>query len=172
MRKEKLVAPKEVRSNCFAVSALEDLFLEKNSEFKNRPEIDLKLNIPSNSRDLELGIELSLLKRIISNLINNAVQAIDGPGNVSITLHRFPTQTKIRIQDNGRGISSKILPDLGKMGATFYKSSGLGMGLYHCKNSLERIGGTFSIKSSLGEGSEVLLTIPNKMPSATDVQVS
>lgn len=64
------------------------------------------------------------------------------------------------IYDNGRGIPSSILSQLGQYGVTYNKQFGSGLGLYHAKRTMEQFGGKLTIKSEFEKGTDVILTFP------------
>lgn len=103
---------------------------------------------------LELG-------RINSNLIDNAVQAMDGAGTVRVGIRALDDGIiELSIQDSGAGIAADLIPMLGRRGATFGKEKGTGLGLYHAKSTVESWGGRLEIESEVGRGTTVCLIFP------------
>ena len=105
-----------------------------------------------------------VLKRIISNLLNNAIEAVDEKtGEIQVILDESPDSINITISDNGHGISKDIIPKLGKKGASFRKSGsikrGTGLGLYNAKKNILNNGGDFSITSVEKAGTTIKFTI-------------
>jgi signal transduction histidine kinase len=109
---------------------------------------------------IDIGCSTIDLARIISNLIDNAVQAIHEKGIVKIKLNKFKGAISIDICDNGKGIPSHLLPRLGQMGETHNKVNGFGMGLYHAKQVLGSSGGELTIKSQVNQGTTVSIRLP------------
>lgn len=103
------------------------------------------------------------LSRVISNLINNAIESFDGvEGRVDVGLREESDRLEISILDNGRGIAPEVLAQLGQRELSAGKSgeSGSGLGVFHAKTTIESAGGEFSIQSKLGRGTLVNIALP------------
>jgi anti-sigma regulatory factor (Ser/Thr protein kinase) len=98
-------------------------------------------------------------QRVLSNLINNAVEAIQLPGGrIVVTVKNYDSKKIITVRDNGVGIPPHILAQLGERGITFGKEgteSGSGLGVCHAKKTIESFGGKFAINSQQGVGTEI-----------------
>ncbi len=101
-------------------------------------------------------------KRILSNVINNAAEAVpvNAKGLISLEAWADDAAVFVQIRDTGIGIDEKIVPHLFKKGISFFKSGGSGLGLSHAREILERYGGAISINSLHGAGTTVLIRIP------------
>jgi hypothetical protein len=98
--------------------------------------------------------------RVLSNLINNAVEAIESCGLVHITVSSLePDFVELTICDTGKGIPTHVLPRLMQRGATHGKVGGSGLGLDHARECLESWGGRLSIASKPGQGTTVTLQL-------------
>lgn len=102
--------------------------------------------------------------RMLSNLINNSVEAVYEEGRISISLAESDKYAVITIEDNGKGVPEAVLANLGKLGVTHGKPNGLGMGLYHAKNTVESWGGSLQIESRIGSGTIVKIYLPKTQP--------
>ena len=77
-----------------------------------------KANIPSkietevNVKDLQLTSDISYLKRTLSNLINNAVQAMPNGGKLTVTAKAVADKAVIVVEDTGVGIPEEAKPKL------------------------------------------------------------
>lgn len=109
------------------------------------------------------------LRSALGNIIDNAVDALNGEGQVTVSLRLESEIAEISISDNGCGIPPEILPRLMAEGATFGKANGNGLGLFHAKATVERMGGTIRLESTFGEGTTVRLCLP--LESAEDAAV-
>ena len=104
--------------------------------------------------------------RILSNLINNSVEALDeNMGTVSLDLRSRSDVHILSVKDNGKGMSRDLISKLGQAGITFGKvgaatGSGYGLGISHAKAQVQAWGGGLEIRSELGKGSEVTITLP------------
>ncbi len=107
-------------------------------------------------------LEANGLKRSLSNLINNAVDAFEGkPGKVSLNLRSQPESITVTIEDNGKGIPPEILEKIrNNLSVTAGKSNGHGIGLTQVREMLQANQGTLSITSEVGEGTQVSIQFP------------
>lgn len=98
--------------------------------------------------------------RVISNLINNSIEAIERSGKVEVSLARKTRRISITIKDNGKGIAEKHLPLIFQQNVSFGKKDGIGLGLYHAQQYIEACGGTIKIDSREEKGTEVTIILP------------
>jgi signal transduction histidine kinase len=110
------------------------------------------------------AINSAELQRVLSNLVNNSAESLpDHKGKILVSVRKTQNSVIIKVVDNGKGIPSHILEQLGQMGVTHGKEgteSGSGLGVYHAKKTIESFGGTFEIKSELGNGTHIIMTLP------------
>lgn len=162
----KVQEPELVSSTSEAVSLqlvsplLDTLVSEKRLQYRNRIAIKIDFHLESSSYGLFIRTQPNELKIILSNIINNSVEAIRERGDVNITVSATPLHITINVVDNGKGIPSDILPKLGEQGQTYGKEAGLGLGLFHARSRTESWGGKMEITSELGKGTRVSLIIP------------
>ncbi len=102
---------------------------------------------------------------VISNLIENAIKYSGDAINIIIRAKTTSGGVEISVKDNGIGIA----PDKQKhIFDKFYRVptgdihdvKGYGLGLYYAKTMVEKHGGTISVSSTLGKGSEFRIFIP------------
>src|SRR5579862_4732768 len=94
------------------MSILDTLLSEKRIEYADR-DIQFDLKIDENAHVLFSSVNPIEFKRMISNLINNAVDAINHHhGLIIISLSRTTDFAVINVSDNGCGIKKEILPKL------------------------------------------------------------
>lgn len=109
------------------------------------------------SRTKKIVTDPDLLKRILANLINNAVQAMPNGGNLSVQTIREKDDLSIIVQDNGVGIPEEVKPKLFTPLFTT-KAKGQGFGLAAVKRMIEALGGTVSFESQKGMGTKFKIT--------------
>jgi PAS domain S-box-containing protein len=100
-----------------------------------------------------------LLKRILENLVNNAVQAMPNGGKLEVHAFRASDELVITVQDSGVGISEEAKPKLFTPLFTT-KSKGQGFGLAAAKRITEALGGTVNFESEVGKGAKFVLRFP------------
>ncbi|HYG00963.1 MAG TPA: PAS domain-containing sensor histidine kinase [Chryseosolibacter sp.] len=114
--------------------------------------------------------DYSRLLIIFNNIISNAVRYRDRWKRdcylkVEIAVDR--KEAVIKFSDNGIGIPSEYVEKVFKM---FFRanadSKGSGLGLYIVKSAVEKLAGSVSIQSELGEGTKFTITIPNLSTTA------
>jgi PAS domain S-box-containing protein len=114
--------------------------------------------------DIVVALDPEQFRRVIINIIENAVQAIgindDGGYERRVTVSTVASEfAEIRIEDTGPGISADILPRIfDPLFST--KSFGTGLGLPTVKKIVEQHDGTIEIASEAGRGASVLIRLP------------
>lgn len=98
------------------------------------------------------------------NLLTNAMEAIDGEGQVKLSVTRKKKYAVVEIGDNGCGIPRDCL---GRVIEPFYSSkpigkTNFGLGLTYCYNVVKSHQGKFMIKSIPGQGTTVTIMLPLK----------
>lgn len=146
---------------CRLADLIEPLIVEKRLQYRAKPEIEIEARLDAGSRELSASVDAVEFTRVLSNVVNNAVEALgDGPGKVLATLSSIDGELVVAVEDDGKGIPPEILSRIGRRGETHGKDGGSGLGLHHAKTSVESWGGKFEIQSKVGEGTRVLLRLP------------
>lgn len=134
------------------LTLLENVITEKRVEFRNHENVEIDGTFSSASYGLYSQIRPSYLRRMISNIINNSVEACGNkPCTIKVSLSQIEMMNVIEIVDNGPGIAEEYLPHLFEKGFTT-KQAGNGLGLSGAKEELDKVGGTLRVESILGEG--------------------
>ena len=156
----------EPRSPQLLSSLVESIISEKRAQLTGNPGIEIIFEIALNLYGLFAEIQPTEFKRLISNLLNNAVEALGNgnSGEIEIILTSFESIIDLRIVDNGHGIPPHILTKLGQRGKTQGKPEGNGLGIFHARSSCEAVGGSLRIESVLGKGTSVIITLPKANP--------
>jgi len=132
---------------------------EKRVQLSSNLGIKIQTNLPC-SYGLFSRVDPVRFRRVISNLLNNAVEAIEDAGEIELKISSNEDFICFSISDTGRGIPEEVMPQLMKRGFSFGKASGSGLGLYQAKVAIEQWGGSLEIRSVIGEGTTVDLKIP------------
>lgn len=111
-----------------------------------------ELNEPITARGNPLA-----LKRVINNLLSNALKFTESGGEISVSLCRLDGKIRMEVKDSGVGMDHQALEGLFK---TFTESSragtsgeaSVGLGLMICKEIIERHGGQIHVESRPGAG--------------------
>ena len=131
-------------------------------------EVFLKSNIPKNIKTSckidkpakEIMADPDLLKRIISNLVLNAIQAMPKGGKLSVYAYSKESGLIIEVSDTGEGIPDEVKTKLFTPMFTT-KSKGQGFGLAVVKRVTESMNGTVTFESEVGKGTKFVIELPN-----------
>ena len=141
---------------------VDSLVSEKRLQIRNKNKIHLEFSV-EHSYGLFTKVNPVEMKRVLSNLINNSIEAFDDKQHkVSIDINKVEGSLKIIIFDDGKGIPKEILTKLGQRGITYGKNSNTvrGLGVSHAIETINSFGGSFSINSKPGEYTTVTISLP------------
>jgi PAS domain S-box-containing protein len=105
------------------------------------------------------------LRQVFDNLLSNAVKfvAADRVPHVTVTAREVGATWQFTVADNGIGIDERHRERIFGMFQRLHARTdypGTGIGLAICRRVVERLGGTISVTSSVGVGTEFIVTIP------------
>ena len=135
-----------------------------------KKKIGLKL---TGNQKLTILSDRNKLSQSIYNVLTNAYKFTEHNGTVDINYEASDTTISIRIKDTGAGIAGEDLPhlfDAYYRGHNAAATAGEGLGLYVAKENLEQLGGTISVNSQLGSGSEFVISLPIKLTQTDAVR--
>ena len=112
-----------------------------------------------------------LIKRVFSNLIQNAVTHSSHPVHLELSARRAGQGVLFTVSDNGPGIPAEyhdlIFRKFGQVEMPrFPRTRSSGLGLTFCKLVVERHGGRIWVKSAEGHGSSFYIELPSDPTSA------
>ena len=107
----------------------------------------------------KINADPAILRRIMGNLVTNAVQAMPEGGKLTINAFKEADEFVITVEDTGVGIPSDIKPKLFTPLFTT-KSKGQGFGLAVVKRMTEALGGSVSFESEQGKGTKFIIRLP------------
>ena len=115
--------------------------------------------------------DADMLRSALQNLVQNAVQASPPGAAVTVSVLALDTDAQgaveIRVQDEAGGMSASQLRDAMRPFFTT-RQKGTGLGLPLTRRLVERMGGQFEIRSSVGEGTEVTIRLVRATGGAGD----
>jgi len=102
------------------------------------------INLPEN--DVSVTCDARKMEAVMSNMLNNAVHALDGQGEIDVSVSVDSDFVIIQIKDSGPGISKE---NLGKIFEPMFttKKTGTGLGLVICKSIVEQHGGFITVSN-------------------------
>jgi signal transduction histidine kinase len=115
------------------------------------------------------------LRQVLTNLIANAIDAMDNNGQLRLTIASAGGAAHIRIADNGCGIPPEYRQRIFEPFFTTKGEKGIGVGLWVSKSIVEKLGGKLDVASSTEQGlsgTTLLISLPETLPlaSGSDLQ--
>lgn len=131
----------------------------------------VELSLASSLEEAPARTDDNLLTQALVNLLLNAVQAIEGDGKVAVQLTAGEGEDwRVTIVDNGCGMGKETLS---RLYDPFYttKPNGTGLGLAITQRIIHRLGGSISVKSDRGKGTEFTILLPRRLDERESVLV-
>src|SRR5215510_12540542 len=105
---------------------------------------------------------INTLRRVVLNLVQNALDAVAKGGMVSIIGQSTATQVQVQVRDTGSGIAAERLERIFEPLYTT-KPGGTGLGLYIVREIVAAHGGQITVASAEGQGTTFTLTLPRAL---------
>ena len=132
---------------------IEDILLKNAMAEKN-----INVSFHAEEGTKKIMSDPDLLKRILGNLVNNAVQAMPEGGELRICVFGEADGYVITVKDTGGGIPEEVKDKIFTPLFTT-KSKGQGFGLAAVKHIVEALGGTVTFESEVGKGTTFIIRI-------------
>jgi signal transduction histidine kinase len=116
------------------------------------------------SRSLITFSDSGLIKRVIQNIVGNAIKFTPTSAEINISLSASEQEVRVVVTDNGPGIPAKYhqrIFELFGQAEDGNKTTGTGLGLAFCKLAVGAHGGLIGVESELGQGSSFWFTLPS-----------
>lgn len=113
--------------------------------------------------NFKISTDVFLLKRVVQNLILNAITYGINSEYIDITLENSDSNYYIRVKDWGLGISKENLDKIFNKyysAAELYSKTGMGLGLYLSNKIVNVLGGKIDVQSEINKGSEFSIVFP------------
>jgi PAS domain S-box-containing protein len=128
-------------------------------------ESDVSMQVEVAGESVEAYADETAVRRIISNLLDNAIKFTPDGGTVWIRVYVEETTSVVAIEDTGVGIAEKAQSDVFR--AFKQESEGLtreyegaGLGLAIAQELVTVLGGTIGVDSEKGEGTRMTVRLP------------
>lgn len=141
---------------------INDLIFQGINELKPLCE-QKNITLDYENTELEIFADKQELRRVISNLLGNAINHTSEGGKISVTAHQDDDSIFVSVEDNGVGIPQEDIPNMFRrfsQGTKNKRSTGTGLGLYLSRQIIEAHNGKISLKSELGKGSTFTFELP------------
>jgi PAS domain S-box-containing protein len=138
------------------LSPLKELFVQKN--------IKISLNLPDSDK-MMLG-DRNMLDFVLRNLVTNAIKYTNKGGEIAISCEIMADWTEFCVLDTGVGIDESLCHDLFSLTRNKTREGtegemGTGLGLFLCKDFIERNRGKIWCESKKGEGTRFYFRTPS-----------
>ena len=128
-----------------------------------------EVTITSDDSPILVQADAIMLRQVVLNLLNNALDAVEGRGEVEIWTRLDwkaleSPRAIVSVRDTGRGIPAEHLPHVFEPFFTTKEvGHGVGLGLAVCQSLIEQHGGTIRVQSpGVGQGTTVQFELPAK----------
>ncbi|CAN5902266.1 hypothetical protein BH11PSE8_BH11PSE8_45800 [soil metagenome] len=109
-------------------------------------------------------VDPTRLRQIILNLLSNAIKYNRPDGEVALSLMADAERVKLVFRDTGMGLSPEqvgtLFQPFNRLGRETSAIEGTGIGLVITRSLVEAMGGTLTVESRVGQGSEFTVTLP------------
>lgn len=147
--KKIVVSPRDTDMEMLIVTLVSDLNVPQNIDVT----VGFETGFP------EIKVDPTLTKRVYTNLILNAIQAMPDGGCLYLRGKTVNDYAYVSVEDTGVGISAKDMKSIFRPLYTT-KAKGTGFGLPVCKRILDAHGADITVESTVGEGTTVTIIFP------------
>ncbi len=121
---------------------------------------EIKLTSDVDPTVLEIKGDRLELRRVITNLISNALKFTD-EGEVKISLTQTKSQVALAVEDSGIGISKQDMETIfQRFHQGNHRRAGKGLGLYLCQQIINAHQGKITVESELNKGTTFTVSLP------------
>lgn len=143
----------EMKSEKVSLSKMAEQINESAGIMAEAAEVELTFSVPE---EIEVMGDSGWLREAVSNIVKNAIEHTPAGGKVSVNAVQTNLCTQINIIDTGKGIDRKDLPHIFER---FYKAgnssvNSVGIGLAMAKQIICNMGGSITVSSEPGKGSD------------------
>ena len=152
-----MLKPVEARMRSLVEESLESIYIPDN--------VRLEVDLPENVDDT-VQLDRKKIRRVIDNLIMNALEAMPEGGMLSVSMKCMEDQVDVNVEDTGVGIPDSMKSFIFTPMFTT-KEKGMGLGLVYSRNIVMAHGGDVSFESTAGKGTVFTMSLPRKPKRAT-----
>ena len=146
------LAPKKVDLNEVAPDVIQLLGTEISAHH-----VETKLDLSSSP--VTGMLDEASIRAAMLNLVLNAVQAMSGGGQLSVSTRKSGDKLCMEIKDTGPGITPERIKHIFEPFNTT-KSRGLGLGMPYAQKIIHQHGGQITVESEVGKGTQVKIELP------------
>jgi two-component system, NtrC family, nitrogen regulation sensor histidine kinase NtrY len=155
----------------FAAVPLSDLLREVLRPYQAAAQSPTTIDTVVPSTLPHVWIDRTLVARALTNLIENALQAMPEGGRLTVAASADDHEGRIAITDTGVGMDAEAVA---RAFEPYFstKTAGSGLGLANAKRNIELCGGTIALQSVPGRGTTAIVTLPLSVRRVEDETVS
>jgi signal transduction histidine kinase/ligand-binding sensor domain-containing protein len=132
------------------------------TDMANEKNIALKSSVTSN---LTIFADRNMIRTILRNLISNAIKFTHRHGQVNVKASSSNNEVEVEVSDTGIGMTQEIISKLFRIDANLStlgteNEKGTGLGLFLCKEFVEKHGGRIWVESEPSKGSVFKIILP------------
>ncbi len=140
---------------------LGELVMQSVGFLKGKQSVDVEVEVTVPGDPVVVRGDREQLLQVVTNLINNAYDALEGKGRVEVRLTADSDWARIFVIDNGPGIPPEVQSHLFEpFFTTKPEGKGTGLGLAICHGIVESHGGTIDVDSEPGHGATFEVKLP------------
>jgi len=133
---------------------------------KQSTEVEVRVSVPT--APVVVRGDREQVSQVITNLLNNAYDAVNGDGHIEVTLTADDAGAHLSVADSGVGIPPDVQTHLFEpFFTTKPEGKGTGLGLAICIGIVEAHGGTIDVESQAGRGAKFTVNLPLTPPPAS-----
>jgi PAS domain S-box-containing protein len=153
----------QLRREQVAVSGIAERAVETVRPLLDQRQHELTVSLPPDP--ISVYGDAARLEQVVTNLLTNAAKYTNEGGHIWLSVQQEGDKAVLRVRDTGVGIAPAFLPHLFDLFTQAERSSdrsqgGLGIGLALVKRLVEMHEGTIGVSSTLGQGSEFVVSLP------------
>lgn len=120
-----------------------------------------RVNVRIRLKDARVAsLDAAKIRRVISNLVKNAIEATPSGGRITVVAVRYKTDIYLWVRDSGRGVPQEVMTRLFEPFVTHGKKGGTGLGLSICRRFAEQHGGEVGCRTRMGKGTRFIVRLP------------
>jgi signal transduction histidine kinase len=120
----------------------------------------VKITFRTPPPDVMVPLDPKRMLHVVTNLLHNAVEAMQGRGEIILSFEVRPNEVITEVIDTGPGIAPEIAARLFEAFATYGKAKGSGLGLSICRKIVEDHGGWIRARNQPGGGAVFSFALP------------
>jgi PAS domain S-box-containing protein len=153
----------QLRPEQVTVSGIVERAVETVRPLIDQRKHELTLSLPP--EPIWLYADAARLEQVVTNLLTNAVKYMNEGGHIWVSAQQEGDKAVLRVRDAGLGITPAFLPHIFDLFSQAERTSdrsqgGLGIGLALSMRLVEMHKGTITASSTLGQGSEFVVSLP------------